>query len=371
MPWRRSTSCGSPRARFPGARSSCRPSARPTASSPTRWPRPPASTRCWSRNATSISTSVAAALRELAPSGAAIAVMSEAVGDAVRIGEELAERAGVRVHPTILGHAQRASAPSSHDRAMGRTAGRAAVEALSSGRSTFISLGKDGTANALPLHTGTHRPTTRSAPMSLGYDRPLYILASDHRTSFQTKLFGIEGTPTDEEREKMAEAKRIILQGLLAVAESAEAGTVGTLMDEEYGASAARAAKESGLVLALAAEKSSQAEFELEYGDDVRRAHRGVRPGLRQGAGPLQPRGRSRDEPPSGGPAGGPVELARPAGDEVPVRAHRPAGAGAAGGAGVRAGELRDRAAPAAHGDRHRASSRRPASSPTSGRSRA
>ena len=35
--------------------------------------------------------------------------------------------------------------------------------------------------------------------MSPGYDRPLYILAFDHRTSFQTKLFGIEGTPTPED----------------------------------------------------------------------------------------------------------------------------------------------------------------------------
>ena len=66
-------------------------------------------------------------------------------------------------------------------------------------------------------------PTTnpRSARMSLGYDRPLYILAFDHRTSFATKLFGISGAPTDAERERMAEAKRIIGQGLLAVAESA------------------------------------------------------------------------------------------------------------------------------------------------------
>jgi 5-dehydro-2-deoxygluconokinase len=200
--------------------------------------------------------------------------MSEAVGDAVRIGEDLAERAGIRVHPTILGHAQRGSVPSPRDRAMGRAAGRAAAEALSHGDSAFISLGKDGTARALPLHSRAgdptiRRPTTRrSAPVSLGYDRPLYILASDHRTSFQTKLFGIDGTPTRDEREKMAEAKWIILQGLLAVAESAEAGTVGTLMDEEYGASAARAAKESGLVLAMAAEKSSRPEFELEYGDE-------------------------------------------------------------------------------------------------------
>jgi 6-phosphofructokinase 1 len=106
---------------------------------------------------------VAAALRELAPSGSAIAVMSEAVGDAVRIGRELADRAGIRVHPTILGHAQRAAAPSAHDRAMGRNAGRAAVERLSDDRSAFISLARDGTATALPL---TPSPATTQGALS-------------------------------------------------------------------------------------------------------------------------------------------------------------------------------------------------------------
>jgi myo-inositol catabolism protein IolC len=104
--------------------------------------------------------------------------------------------------------------------------------------------------------------------MSLGYDRPLYILAFDHRTSFQTKLFGIEGAPTPDDRDRMAEAKRIILDGLLAVAESAPSGAVGALVDEEHGASAAHRAKEQGLLLAMSAEKSSQPEFELEFGDD-------------------------------------------------------------------------------------------------------
>jgi len=94
---------------------------------------------------------VAAALRALAPSGAAIAVMSEAVGDAVRIGEDLAGRAGIRVHPTILGHAQRAATPSPHDRALGQAAGRAAVEAVADARSTFISVGRDGSVSTLAL----------------------------------------------------------------------------------------------------------------------------------------------------------------------------------------------------------------------------
>ena len=34
--------------------------------------------------------------------------------------------------------------------------------------------------------------------MALGYDGKLYILAFDHRGSFQKKMFGIEGDPADE-----------------------------------------------------------------------------------------------------------------------------------------------------------------------------
>ena len=42
--------------------------------------------------------------------------------------------------------------------------------------------------------------------MALGYDGMLYILAFDHRGSFQKKMFGIEGDPTSEETEKIADA---------------------------------------------------------------------------------------------------------------------------------------------------------------------
>jgi myo-inositol catabolism protein IolC len=107
--------------------------------------------------------------------------------------------------------------------------------------------------------------------MSLGYDRPLYILAFDHRTSFQRKLFGIAGAPTQDERDRIAEAKRIILDGLLAAADTVPGGTVGALTDEEHGADAARAAKAHGLVLAMAAEKSSVPEFDFEYGEEFGR----------------------------------------------------------------------------------------------------
>lgn len=104
--------------------------------------------------------------------------------------------------------------------------------------------------------------------MSPGYDKSLYILAFDHRTSFERKLYGIEGTPTPDDRRRLAEGKQIILDGLLAAAGDAPPGTVGALTDEENGAEAAREAKANGLVLAMAAERSSVPEFDFEYGED-------------------------------------------------------------------------------------------------------
>ncbi|MES4792651.1 MAG: DUF2090 domain-containing protein, partial [Chloroflexota bacterium] len=49
--------------------------------------------------------------------------------------------------------------------------------------------------------------------MALGYDRRLYILAFDHRGSFQKKMFGITGTPTPEEAARIADAKTLIFEG--------------------------------------------------------------------------------------------------------------------------------------------------------------
>jgi 6-phosphofructokinase 1 len=98
---------------------------------------------------------LAVRLRELSAGGSAIAVMSEAVGDAVRIAEALAARSGVRVHPTILGHTQRAATPSALDRALGQAAGRAAIGKLTRGESAFIGLTSDGTVAPVPLTTST------------------------------------------------------------------------------------------------------------------------------------------------------------------------------------------------------------------------
>ena len=107
--------------------------------------------------------------------------------------------------------------------------------------------------------------------MTLGYDGMLYILAFDHRGSFQKKMFGIEGDPTPEETETIADAKHLIFEGLLkATEQGAEAGVTGALVDEQFGAPTGipREAKERGLLLAMPVEKSGQNEFDFQYGDD-------------------------------------------------------------------------------------------------------
>jgi myo-inositol catabolism protein IolC len=107
--------------------------------------------------------------------------------------------------------------------------------------------------------------------MALGYDGMLYILAFDHRGSFQKKMFGIEGDPTSEETDKIADAKHLIFEGLLkATEDGAEAGATGALVDEQFGAPTGipKEARDRGLLLAMPVEKSGQDEFDFEYGDD-------------------------------------------------------------------------------------------------------
>ena len=59
-----------------------------------------------------------------------------------------------------------------------------------------------------------------------------------------------------------------------AVEQGAEAGATGVLVDEQFGGDIPAEAKEAGLVLAMPVEKSGQEEFDFQYGDAVRRAHR-------------------------------------------------------------------------------------------------
>jgi myo-inositol catabolism protein IolC len=105
--------------------------------------------------------------------------------------------------------------------------------------------------------------------MALGYDGKLYILAFDHRGSFQKKMFGIEGDPTPEQTETISDAKRLIFEGMLgAIEKGAAAGSSGVLVDEQFGSDVPEQAHAFGLKLAMPVEKSGQNEFDFEYGED-------------------------------------------------------------------------------------------------------
>jgi myo-inositol catabolism protein IolC len=105
--------------------------------------------------------------------------------------------------------------------------------------------------------------------MAIGYDGKLYILAFDHRGSFQKKWFGIAGEPTDEDVQRITDAKTMVYEGLeAALAQGADASVTGALVDEQFGGDVPQRAKSRGIKLAMPVEKSGQDEFDFQYGDE-------------------------------------------------------------------------------------------------------
>ncbi|MEA2153736.1 MAG: hypothetical protein QOI18_1969 [Solirubrobacteraceae bacterium] len=105
--------------------------------------------------------------------------------------------------------------------------------------------------------------------MTLGYDQKLYVLAFDHRGSFQKKFFGIQGEPDAEQTAIIADAKHLIFEGVLeAVASGADPSVTGVLVDEQFGSTVPQEAHEKGLKLAMPAERSGQNMFDFQYGDE-------------------------------------------------------------------------------------------------------
>jgi myo-inositol catabolism protein IolC len=105
--------------------------------------------------------------------------------------------------------------------------------------------------------------------MALGYDGKLYILAFDHRGSFQKKMFGIQGDPTPEETKTITDAKTLIFEGMeIAVERGLDASSAGVLVDEQFGGDVPQRARRHGLSLTMPVEKSGQDEFDFQYGSD-------------------------------------------------------------------------------------------------------
>jgi myo-inositol catabolism protein IolC len=105
--------------------------------------------------------------------------------------------------------------------------------------------------------------------MNLGYDQTLYILAFDHRGSFQKKFFGIDGEPDSEQTAIIADAKPQICGGWVRPGGAGpDPSVTGVLVDEQFGSSVPNETHEKGLKLAMPAERSGQSMFDFQYGQD-------------------------------------------------------------------------------------------------------
>ena len=93
----------------------------------------------------------------------------------------------------------------------------------------------------------------------LGYDERLYVLAFDHRGSFEKMVGDVARVPG---------AKTLIWEGFQKAVElGAPKASSGVLVDAQYGPDVAREAKAGGYKLAMPVEKSGQVEFDFDYGD--------------------------------------------------------------------------------------------------------
>jgi myo-inositol catabolism protein IolC len=105
--------------------------------------------------------------------------------------------------------------------------------------------------------------------MPRGYDRPLYIQPFDHRSSFQSKMFGWKSPLSEAQTAAIAGAKQVIYDGFLdALADGVPRDKAGILVDEQFGTAILRDATSRNIVTACPAEQSGQDEFEFEYGED-------------------------------------------------------------------------------------------------------
>ncbi len=108
----------------------------------------------------------------------------------------------------------------------------------------------------------------------LGYNKDLFILPFDHRSSFERGLLGPDfsraGRPADPgEVEKLTAYKRVIYEGFLeALDHGVPVETAAILVDQKYGEDLLADANKRGITTCTSVEKSGQHEFDFEYGSD-------------------------------------------------------------------------------------------------------
>src|SRR6184192_4158639 len=95
--------------------------------------------------------------------------------------------------------------------------------------------------------------------MTIGYDKPLYVLPFDHRATFSKTMCGWQGPLSPEQTGEIAALKQIIFDAFkAAVAGGVPKDRAGILVDEQFGAAILRDAREQRFITASTVEKSGQ-----------------------------------------------------------------------------------------------------------------
>jgi len=108
----------------------------------------------------------------------------------------------------------------------------------------------------------------------LGYNKDLFILPFDHRSSFEAGLLGPDFSRAGRqaepgEVEKLRAYKRVIYDGFLeALDHGVPVETSAILVDQKYGEELLADANKRGITTCTSVEKSGQPEFDFEYGED-------------------------------------------------------------------------------------------------------
>lgn len=105
--------------------------------------------------------------------------------------------------------------------------------------------------------------------MATPFASPTFLLAFDHRASFERVDFGASGPVAADVHRWIARAKDLIFAANQPGIEvGAPLEQAGILVDEEFGTEVARRAMQAGIPPATAVEHSGHDEFDFEYGED-------------------------------------------------------------------------------------------------------
>lgn len=105
---------------------------------------------------------------------------------------------------------------------------------------------------------------------NLGYNKLLFILPFDHRSTFAKGMFGAsEESLTEEIIQGIKREKQIIYKAFKkAIGNGIPLENAAILAEEQFGDEILKDARENGYVTILTTEKSGQNEFEFEYGEE-------------------------------------------------------------------------------------------------------